>query len=251
MLCSLAVISLGLRIGVGMKQLVFELLDVVALARPSLQRVDIAATAAAITAYKSGTGYKSYNSVFDHMKSITSGLSEPDRLAAAFAAEPDENWRNACQEAVRLLHAVFGAGETRWYQAGRKPIQVGEKLWLKPTIRGVWSGPRGTFATLINARTQPFLSPYALSFLSRGTTEMHVRDEPSIDGPLLVDFARKSKSDEREARVFFPDRVTPMALDLFELTLTRFMAAAAQAGYASVPKPGDAVVDIFRRDRAL
>lgn len=233
-----------------MKQLVFELLDVAALSRPSLQRVDIAATAAAISAYKRGTGYKSYNSVFDHMKSITSGLSEPDRLAAAFADEPDETWRNACQEAVRLLHTVFGDGETRWYQTGRKPIQIGEKLWLKPTIRGVWASPRGTFATLINARTQPFLSPYALSFLSRGTIEMHVRDEPSIDGPLLVDFARRLKSGEREARVFLPDEAVPMALDLFEMTLTRFMAAAAQAGFASVPKPADAVIDIFRRDRA-
>lgn len=233
-----------------MKRLVFELLDVVALSRPALQRIDIGATATAIATYKRGGGYKSYDQVFGHMKSITSGLSDPDRLVSSFADEPDEMWRRACQDAVRLLHGVFGDSKTTWYQTGRKPIQIGERLWLKPAIRGVWSCSRGTFATLVNARTQPFLAPYALSFLSRGTIEMHVRDEPSIDAPLLVDFARKPKADKREARIFLPEQVAPMALDLFETTLTRFMMAAAEAGFASVPRPADAVIDMFRRDRA-
>jgi hypothetical protein len=231
------------------RRFIFELIDVPYLAVPSLGEMDLLATAKKIQQYRRGGSPRNYDPAVRLIQDCVSGLTTRERVTGAFDEVADEVWKKQLEDVSGRLFDIFGAKQARWYPTGRKPIELFDRAWFKPAIRGVWYIDGAAYATLINARKTLFLSALGRAFVGRGVIEFHVIDDPNIAAYKVVDLGADPNSGGRATRLYSASEIDPMSIEEFEGILRRFMRAVEIAGYSSQPSEGMRIVDLFRRPR--
>jgi hypothetical protein len=227
----------------------FEPLDVVQLAAPRLDNLDIELTAKNIRLFRASGSKRSYNPVVAHAESFASGATSLQIALAGFDDVWPEWWRGHLRAGTEALHSVLANNGSTWIPLGRKPIEVFDDIWFKPAIRGAWKKDGRKDAALINLRYGIHLSPLRLSFLARAVIEFHLRDEPNLTGLALMDFGRHESEPRRVKRVLYDDHIEIMQEALFIDILKQFVFAARLAGTELRPREMERVRDLFRLPR--
>jgi hypothetical protein len=231
------------------KKFIFELIDIPYLSRPTIGAIDIPSTAARIQAIRKGGSRRNYDRVFKLVGDMTSGMAKAEALLRSLEDEPDEVWRRQLQDVCERLYAVFGKSASRWYPVGRRPIELYERSWFKPAIRGVWWRDGVAAAMLVNPRKTLFLDAVVRSFLARGVIEFHLVDDPNLHEFKIIDLGAAPRTGVRATRVYSMPDVDPMELGEFESILRRFMQAVEHAGFANQPSEGQRIADLFKRPK--
>ncbi len=221
----------------------FEFLDILQHAKPGILSIDISKTAVSLRKAK-GT-INNYNLAIDPIPAYCSGLQQLGDLLAHLRTHPNPKWHPFLQEVGKRLFEVFDSRGGRWFPTGRRPIASVAGLYVKPAIRGVWVQDRKVHPCLINPRASVFLSSGDnLPFVSRGLHELHVRDDISATGPMVIDLGKDPKTGDRANRVHFPAESEMMSLEQFEDILRKFSEALILAGFRAHATKN--VVDLFR-----
>jgi hypothetical protein len=227
----------------------FEPLDIVQLAVPSIDNIDIDLTARNIRIFRASGSKRSYNPVVAHAEGFASGATSLEIALAGFDAVQPDWWKRHLRAGTEGLHAVLANNGSTWIPLGRKPLEVFDDIWFKPAIRGAWKKDGRRDAALINLRYGIHLSPARLSFLSRVVLEFHLRDEPNLSGLALVDLGRHQTEARRIQRVLYEHHVEIMDEAIFVETLKQFVFAARVAGTELRPREMERVCDLFRVPR--
>lgn len=229
-----------------MRLKLFELLDCLKFAYPSLRQLDVFATAANIVDRLQGRGFMSYGQIWPLLPDITSGVMLEEELLRALSGYPT-SWKNRnLQEVAFLLKEIFG-GKGRWYRAGLKPIQILPGAYFKPSIRGTWYYEQQAYSVCINARKYQPIPRDHVRFLGRGIHEFHSIDDPNDPLPMIVDLS--AQDGRRELKKFVVQPEDMMSLEEFESILRKFFEALSLAGVTTIPEGVENITDLFRTRR--
>lgn len=230
-------------------RMLFEPLDVIQLATPAVDQIDIDRTAINIRQFRENSSKKSYNPAIAHAEGFASGKIS---LAAALAGFDDVNpewWGRHLKVVTEMLHGTLADNGSVWRPLGRKPIEVFDGIWFKPAIRGAWKHGLRRDAALINPRFGIRLPQLPLSFLARAVIEFHLRDEPNLSGLAILDYGRHEFEARRTNRVLYEEHLTIMSEEVFVEALKRFVIAARLAGAELEPREAERIRDLFRMPR--
>jgi hypothetical protein len=224
----------------------FELLDILKFAAPSVGSIDAALTALPLRDRLGGGGFMSYGQMWPRMEILVSGLATDQFIETTFASYKDEWKNNSIREAFRLLRDQFG-GKGTWY---RRPTPASYVLgiWFKPSIKGIWYHNSQAYAVLINARKGQPLRDSDVKMLARGIYELHCINDPADPTPLIVDLSQHREDEQRRGRIYAVPVADAVPLETFEYTVREFLSALNIAGVALPPPPEtEHILDLFRR----
>lgn len=230
-------------------RLLFEPLDIVQLATPAVDQIDIDRTAIKIRQFKANSTKKSYNPAIAHADGFASGAVSLPAALAGFDGVNPEWWGRHLKAVTERLHGTLANNGSVWRPLGRKPLEAFDGVWFKPAIRGAWRHGDRRDAALVNPRFGVSLPPLSLSFLARSVIEFHLRDEPNLTGLAILDYGRHESKGRRTNRVLYEEHIAIMNEVAFVEALKRFVIAARLAGADLQPREAERIRDLFRMPR--
>lgn len=229
--------------------MLFEPLDVVQLATPAVDQIDIDRTAAKIRQFKANSSKKSYNAAIAYAEAFASGRASLSAALAGFDDVDPEWWARHLKAVTEMLHGTLANNGSVWRSLGRRPVEVFDGIWFKPAIRGAWKHGFRRDAALVNPRFGVKLPQSSLAFLARAVVEFHLRDELNLTGLAILDYGRHELEARRTNRVLHEEHLTIMGEAAFVEALKRFVIAARLAGADLQPREAERIRDLFRMPR--
>lgn len=226
-------------------RLSLELLDIVEHSRPGLLDIRVPDTVAKLNE-RSGS-FMSYDAGFRDCRLMTSGLVKDASLR--LASYDSREWvQNAIIEVALAMNAFLSASRGRWISVGRKQVRVLDKLWVKPSIRGILVQGHVAAPVLVVTRKSILIDlPDVLPFLMRGGYEFHLRDDPNFHDFIVLDISTGKRGEARNQKVYRLSETGMMSLEEFEHIVTTYGTAASASKYGLHIPAGIAVSDLFRR----
>lgn len=227
-------------------RLSLELIDIVQHARPELAEIALYDTVAALNAREGA--FMSYDAVFRDSAKMPSGLLTEKIIKGLQFDERD--WvNNAIVESCLALNGYLSSKADKWIPVGRKPIKVLDRMWVKPSIRGILIRAGKVAPVIVVTRRSVELGfADVLPFLMRGGYEFHLRDDPNFNDLVVLDLTKAPA--RGEARTVGEHRLSDvgmMSLELFEHILETYGQAASLSKYGLHIPSGVSVTDLFRR----
>lgn len=228
----------------GMR-LSLELLDIVEHSRPGLSDIRVLDTVANLN--ERHGSFMSYDAGFRDCRLMTTGLVT-DAALRKLSYDPRDWVQNAILEVALAMNGFLGTNGGKWIPVGRRRVRVLNKLWVKPSIRGILIRDRIAAPVLVVTRKSILVDlPDVLPFLMRGGYEFHLRDDPNLHDFIVLDLSGGKRGEARNQKVYRLSETGMMPLEEFEHIVTTYGAAASASKYGLHIPAGVAVSDLFRR----
>lgn len=224
-----------------------ELLDIAYLCAPSMVDIEKEATADRIAALRGDPENKwSYDPAFSRFNRSMRGAT-----LSTLIDELKKLKRNvqskSCVDVFNLLRKELADGAIAWVPYQRIPMQLFDQFFFRGVARGILQNAEGRFSTFVNPRKSMPNDPLANSFFARGAFEAHLRDEPSLDGGLVLNLSSPRPREARKPAIFQITDENMMPLDQFDHVCRVFFDAAVAAGYLSEAPKERHFGDLFRK----
>jgi hypothetical protein len=156
--------------------------------------------------------------------------------------------QNAMLEVALGMNNYLSKTRGTWMDVGRRPVQALNKLWVKPSIRGILIRDGMAAPVLpVTRKSILFELPGILPFIMRAGYEFHLRDEPNLHDFIVLDLTTGKRGEARCVKEYKMSDTSMMPLEQFEHIVSTYGEAASLSKYGLHIPAGTAVSDLFRQ----